>query len=151
MAYMFKGAFLIFTKNICLSDGLWSGVLRTMVGLIYKKDQPPTGLMECIIVYFGYNCTGSYHFDNNKYLKKRVPVFRECFDCQLSGNSSESLMVIQSRKTSTLNICYACTIWKLQGGISLWRLWSCLETQKRIIYWHVYLFLVWPNILISAS
>ena len=55
-----KRAFVILTKNVWQSAGIYNSATGKVVGLIISEVRPSPGLPDCVVVDFGESYTGPH-------------------------------------------------------------------------------------------
>ena len=112
--YLCVGALVILTTNIAQNMGLCNGATGKVVAIIYDESSPPPGLPFYVIVDFGSKYTGPPFFGNQLSRAGYVPIFPHCSDLTTPSTSSSNLSS-HSQTMLPLHLCYAWTVWKVQG------------------------------------
>ena len=93
--------------------GLCNGATGTIVTILYDRNVPPPGLPKCIIVDFGESYIRKPFFHDHGQ-QGWVPIFPTTHSSNKT-NGSTSKKIPSSRTMFPLCLCYAWTIWKVQG------------------------------------
>ena len=111
-AFFCKGALILLTKNIWQSAGICNGATGKIIDIIYAEDTPPPGLPECIIVDFEDSYSGPSFFPDFDDRRGWVPIFPQTSEWSTVKDGETAN---HSRTMFALRLCYAWTIWKVQG------------------------------------
>ena len=112
--YLCIGSLVILTSNVAQNVGLCNGATGKVIAIVYNAECPPPGLPLYVIIDFGSAYSGPPFFGDDPSRAGYVPIFPQCAEWYTPSASSNDFST-NSRVMLPIRLCYAWTIWKVQG------------------------------------
>ena len=123
-------ASVMLTKNVAQNAGLCNGATRKVIAIIYGSAASAPGLPLYTIVDFGSGYSGSPFFGDDPARSGWVPIFPESSEWYTPHASNPNEMLKHSRTMLPLRLCYAWTVWKVQGQTLKGKVVASLGTKE---------------------
>jgi ATP-dependent DNA helicase PIF1 len=113
--FMAVGAVVLLTNNLFQAAGLCNGSIGTVVAIIYKDNEAPPQLPECVWVDFGEQWIGPPYFPESMPERKGwVPIAPMTAQAWTNNNNGDGFEE-HTRTMLPIRLSWAWTIWKAQG------------------------------------
>jgi hypothetical protein len=123
-------ASVMLTKNVAQNAGLCNGATGKVIAIIYGSAASAPGLPLYTIVDFGSGYSGSPFFGDDPAKSSWVPIFPESSEWYTPHASNPNEMLKHSRTMLPLRLCYAWTVWKVQGQTLKGKVVASLGTKE---------------------
>ena len=104
--FLCKGSYTILTKNIWKIAGLCNGATGHVVYIIYSDVKTPSGLPDCLIVYFGDKYSGQLLFGNDKDCNGWDSISPDNYERKTSSIDSHHGTETSTHNMIPLRLCY---------------------------------------------